>query len=224
MDDFDAVASSIVEHLEHHAGPVQHLYHEPITSPLSQGGVPIEILHVSPTEERRFHSLVTLGMSRKAMNVPEGAEEYGFAELTLCLPESWDVAELPAVMDTADGLTWPLLHLISLSQAIHRYGSYLLWGVPVPNGPDANSLQQFADTVPFFGSFIWHPRLFGGEFESLAVDVRMTIRFLSVLCLFEAEVRRMMSGTSMEFAERVDQFGRCEVADVARESMVPAKA
>ena len=219
MDGFDAASENIVAHLERHAGPVRHLYHEPITSSLSDGGVPMEILHVPPTDGRRFHSLVTLGMSRQEMNVPEGAEEYRFAELTLCLPEKWDVSSLPAVIETANELTWPLLHLISLSQAIHRLGSYLLWGVPVPNGPDASSLQQFADGVPFFGSFIWHPRLFGKSFESLVVDDRVTIRFLSVLCLFEVEVQQMLRRSSTEFAETVDKFGDCEVADPGRESI-----
>lgn len=221
MVDFDVASRRISEHLEHHAGPVQQIYHEPITSPLLHGGVPMEILHMPPTGERRFHSLVTLGMSRQAMNVPEGASGYQFAELTLCLPEGWDAANIPRVTQETNELSWPLIHLVSLAQSIRRFGSFLLWGVPVPNGPDASSLQQFAEGVPFCGSFIWHPRLFGDDFESLDVDDDMTIRFLSVLCLFEPEVREMLSRSSVEFADAVDDFGRCEIADAGRDSMFP---
>ncbi len=221
MVDFDVTSQRIREHLEHHAGPVRQIYHEPIISPLVHGGVPMEVLHVPPTGERRFHSLVTLGMSRQPMSVPEGAEDYRFAELTLCLPECWAASDIPTVTEEANELTWPLIHLTSLAQAIHQFGSFLLWGVPVPNGPDASGLQQFAEGVPFFGSFIWHPRLFGDGFESLTVDHDMTTHFLSVLCLFETEVLQMLSLSSAEFAEAVDVFGRCEIADPERDSMFP---
>ena len=95
--------------------------------------------------------------------------------------------------------------------------------MPVPNGPDADSLQQFAEGVPFFGSFIWHPRLFGEDFESLSIDDDTTLHFLSVLCLFESEVCQMLCQSSAEFADTVDRLGCCEVADPNRDSIFPGK-
>jgi len=83
----------------------------------------MEVLHVPPTGDRRFHLLSTLGMSRQPMNVPEGAEDYRFAELTLCLPERWAASDVRTATGEVTELTWPLFHLVSLAQTIHRFGS-----------------------------------------------------------------------------------------------------
>ena len=75
---------AVSAHVERHLGRIGVVFHE-IVSDL----VHIDLLHVPPTRERPFHTLVTCGMSTRPMNVPEDAEELRYAELMLSLPPDW---------------------------------------------------------------------------------------------------------------------------------------
>ncbi len=71
----------ISAHIEQHIGPVQSVFHE-ILSDL----VHVDIHMVAPTAERNYYTLVTSGMSDRAMTPPESCEAHAYAELMICLP------------------------------------------------------------------------------------------------------------------------------------------
>src|SRR5512145_2313969 len=72
------VIEAVVRHIERHVGPIDFVLHEK-RSHL----VHIDIHHVPPAPGRRFHTLLTSGMSARAMTVPAGAEDVAYAELFL---------------------------------------------------------------------------------------------------------------------------------------------
>src|SRR5688500_3683433 len=75
---------AIANHIEKHVGPPDQVFHE-LVSTL----VHIDVHMVAPTPQRNFFTLVTSGMSDKPMTVPEGAEEFRYAEMAICLPPNW---------------------------------------------------------------------------------------------------------------------------------------
>ncbi len=53
----------------------------------------LDVLYIKPSENRDYHSFVTLGMSNIAMNPIEGAEDDKYSELMICLPKDWKVSD-----------------------------------------------------------------------------------------------------------------------------------
>jgi hypothetical protein len=94
----------ISEHIEKHLGTPATVFHELISDL-----VHIDVHIVAPTEERPFYSLITSGMSDKPMNAPEGAEEFRYAELMICLPADWPMTQEEWKQD-ADSF-WPIQSL-----------------------------------------------------------------------------------------------------------------
>jgi len=70
----------IMAHVEGYAGPVSAVIHE-----TGSQFADVDILHVLPTARRRFHVLVTSGLSGRPMNAPRGCEDCRYGELYLCL-------------------------------------------------------------------------------------------------------------------------------------------
>lgn len=70
----------ICNHIEKYIGVIDNVFKEIISGVLS-----IDILILDPTPERNFYTLITSGMSELPMTVPEGAEEYQYAEIMICL-------------------------------------------------------------------------------------------------------------------------------------------
>ncbi len=54
----------------------------------------VDIAVTEPTDERRYYTLLTIGMGAHRMQVPKALEERNaaFAELSVCLPPDWDFA------------------------------------------------------------------------------------------------------------------------------------
>ncbi len=78
----------IEAHIEEHLGEVDQVWHEMVSDL-----VHIDIYQIPPTVDRPFWTLVTTGMSDLPMTVPEGAEDYTYAELMLCLPPDWKMSQ-----------------------------------------------------------------------------------------------------------------------------------
>lgn len=220
MQDFSTISAAIVSHLEKHIGnSVENVYHQLLTVPLTEGGVPLEVLHIPPSASCDFHTLTTLGMSRRPMAVPDELAHFELAELMLALPKDWDPPTNTTLGEYPDDSDWPIHHLISLAQAIHQANSFLLWGIQIPNGTSATELESFTDNTPFFGSFIWHPKLFPESFETVVHDGEHPVNLLSVLCLFQDEVDLMMAMPQEEFVHLIENRSITELINENRLSL-----
>ncbi|MEO1085403.1 MAG: suppressor of fused domain protein, partial [Acidobacteriota bacterium] len=63
----------ISDHIEEHIGPIASVLHE-----LVSDQVHIDIHVVAPTPERDFYTLVTSGMSERAMAAPEQCADFRY--------------------------------------------------------------------------------------------------------------------------------------------------
>ena len=80
---------AITHHFEKHVGRVGNVFHELISDL-----VHVDVHVIDPTDERRFYTLFTTGMSDRPMTVPDAkAESCRYAELVLYLPQEWPVRE-----------------------------------------------------------------------------------------------------------------------------------
>jgi hypothetical protein len=115
LGDTPSRTGRILEHIEQHLG-TPHLLslHE-----IAPGDPPITI-HLVPMADCQV--LVTTGMSDKAMTVPEGAEDYQFAELVMYLPVDWPFTS----EDLADANhSWPIDWLRRIARYPHPNKTWL---------------------------------------------------------------------------------------------------
>ena len=82
--------SAVEKHIKRFFGEFDHVFHE-LVSP----DIHVDICVITPSEERDYYSLVTMGMGAHRMNVPEELAEYRLerAELAIALPPDWKLDE-----------------------------------------------------------------------------------------------------------------------------------
>lgn len=200
---------AIVEHIEQHIGEVTMVFHE-IVSDL----VHIDVHHVPPGPGREFHTLVTTGMSEKPMTVPEGAEEFRFAELVLCLPSEWKLTR----EDFADEANyWPIRLMKGLARLPHEYNTWLGPGHSIPNGDPA---QPYAPNTRFCCTVIVPAFRFGKEFLRLELPDERVVNFYSIWPLLPDETEFKLKHGYDELMERLFARDVTDVVDVTRRSAV----
>jgi Suppressor of fused protein (SUFU) len=133
--DMSGKASEIIEpHIEKYIGTAATVFHE-----LVSHHVHLDVHFVPPGPARLYHTLVTAGMSDLPMNPPQGAEEFRFAELMLCLPADWDLnqIQLPAAGGEAfpsEESYWPVRSLKQFARFPHEFKTWLWLNHTIPNG------------------------------------------------------------------------------------------
>jgi hypothetical protein len=190
------VIEAVVRHIERHVGPIDFVLHE-----RRSHLVHIDIHHVPPGPGRRFHTLLTSGMSARAMTVPAGAEDVAYAELFLLLPLAWDVKTV-----------WPVDLLRELARYPHEQDTWLGCGHTVQNGEPPD---PFGSGIPFCASLLTHPVGLGGPLAERRLRGR-AIRFYQVFPLFFEEIRfALLHGTDALLA-RFAQYQLSDVVDPGR--------
>ena len=169
----------IVAHVEQHIGPVNRVFHE-IVSHL----VHIDLLHVAPTAQRPYHTIVTSGMSAKPMPVPAGAEDCRYAEVMLCLPESWPLPQDSPAGEQEEWY-WPLRGLKFLARMPHEYDTWLWAGHTVPNGDPP---QPFASNTKMCCAILLPSITTSDGFDDLVIDAEKTVAFWAVWPIYAEEM------------------------------------
>lgn len=201
---------AIGDHIEKHIGKIEIVMHE-IASDL----VHIDVHIVEPAAERPFYTLITSGMSDLPMTVPEGAEEFRFAELLICLPADWD---MPNVYDTMtdEERWWPIRWLKYLARFPHEYDTWLGQGHTIPNGDPP---MPFAVDTQLCCALLMPPLLFGDEFMSLKISESKTINFYALLPLYKEEMEFKLKRGGEKLYDRFDQEGINELLDINRKNV-----
>jgi hypothetical protein len=163
-------------HVEKHLGPIKEI--------LREGSDPteIEILHVPPQETRPVRTLVTAGMSDKAMSVPSGkAQAPRYIELMITLPRLWP---LDAEARRNPRWRWPLDQLRSIAEIPRDTGRWVGWGETFTNG---NPPQPLAPSTRLCGAVIVPSLLVPEDFYELKIAAH-SIAFFSVVPLYKEEL------------------------------------
>ena len=118
-------------------------------------GMSVSINIIPPNDKHRFMVLFTSGMSGRPMNVPEGQEEWQFAELVIHLPADWPH---PADASRDPNCMWPLKWLRKMAYYPHLENTWLgrpaaivsSADPPEPLGP--NTSQTCLMMIPDFSN------------------------------------------------------------------------
>ena len=202
----ESAIEEITAHIEQHLGPVDMVWHELISDL-----VHVDIHQVPPTDDRPFWTLVTTGMSDRPMTVPEGAEDYTYAEVMLCLPPDWKMSQ----QDFEDENNyWPIRLLKVLARLPHEYETWLGPGHTIPNGGEED--VPYADNTKFTCALILPPlALAPPEFAQLELDDR-TINFYGVWPLYPSEVDFKLNKGLDGLLDKLERNAVTELIDVNR--------
>lgn len=201
----EATIAQVEQHVERYVGKVETVFHE-LVSDL----VHLDIHWVQPTPERNYHTLITSGMSELPMTVPEGAEEFRFAELLVCLPPDWPISQ-EAFED--ENNYWPVRWLKILGRFPHEYETWLGPGHTVPNGDPP---EPFAENTRFCCWMVASSVLFDEEFCTLEVGPEKTINFYALYPLYKQEMDYKLRHGSEALLDALSRVCEGEVIDLGR--------
>lgn len=203
----------IEAHIEEHLGEIDMVWHEMISDL-----VHIDVHQIPPSDDRPFWTLVTTGMSDRPMTVPEGAEEYTFAELMICLPPDWQMSE-EAFNDEAN--YWPVRLLKVLARLPHEYETWLGPGHTIPNGGEED--VPYADNTEFTCAMILPPlALAPPEFAQLDLGDRI-INFYGVWVLYPNEVNYKLNKGLDPLLDKLEAGQVTEMVDLLRDDTCEKK-
>ena len=204
----EGAIEQISDHIEEFVGPISNVFHE-IVSDL----VHLDVHMVPPTGKRKYHTLVTSGMSDRPMKAPAGQEGKEFAEVMICLPPDWKLSQTAFEKER---WYWPIRWLKTLARLPHEYNTWLWEGHTVPNGDPP---EPFADNTELCCAYLLRPALFPKEFFKLPASKRKTIRFFCLVPLYTDEVDFKLKHGSGALIDRLDDAGVTELLDIERPSI-----
>lgn len=214
------IRQAVEAHLQKFLGANAMVWHE-IVSDL----VHIDVYKFSPTPDRPFYTLVTLGMSDLPMTVPTGLENMARAELMLCLPPEWPLdsaMEITSQGDLADfNNFWPIHTLKYLARMPHEFQTWLGWGHSISNG---NPPENIANTN-FTGNIIGPTVTLPDEFVQLKVGDR-EVWFYGVFPVYSEEMSFKTDhpdGADALF-KRFEAAGIVELVDIARQNVCSSRS
>jgi hypothetical protein len=198
----------IEAHLERHLGEVTSVFHE-LVSDL----VHLDVLFLEPTPERPYKTLVTSGVSDRPMSVPEGAEDFQYAELMINLPEDWPLDQ-KSFEDEAN--YWPVRWLKMVGRLPHEYKTWIGWGHTIPNGDPA---EPIADTQ-FTGVMLSPPYFLDSDFFRLKTASGAIICFYNLVPLYREEMDLKLKQGADALEDLFEKNGvDFEVLDIERKNV-----
>lgn len=204
----DELISKLDEHITKFLGKSDYVWHE-ILSDI----VHIDVYYIKPTSERNFHTFITNGMSFLPMNVPEGQEDWRYAELMICLPPDWPVGEEEFKNERN---YWPIRVLKMLARFPHKYRTWLSWGHTIPNGDPA---EPFADNTKLCCSLLLPPIQVHSDFLSLRVNDEITVKFFCVVPIYREEMEYKLKYGVEGLMDKFDNHKINELIDINRKNV-----
>jgi hypothetical protein len=198
----------IEQHIEKHLGEPDFVFHE-IISDL----VHLDVHIIPPRPERDFYTLVTTGMSARAMKVPEGLEELSYAELLLSLPPDWPLRQEDFENEAN---YWPVRTLKMLARLPHEYDTWLCEAHTIPNGDPA---EPYAPNTKLCCAMLAPPLIVPDEFRELSVTPEMSIHFYGVIPIYQEEMDLKLKKGAEELYDLFDKHEVSELLDVNRKNV-----
>lgn len=198
----------IYAHVEKYIGPIEGVFQEIVSDQIS-----IDIIVAAPTSVRNFYTLVTYGMSEMPMTVPEGAEDYRYAELMICLPPTWKISD-EAFQDERN--YWPIRALKTLAKFPHEYHTWLYLGHTLANG---NPVQPYSEDVKFQGMLLSLPDVEDKrEFFNLFISTEKVIHFFSLIPIYQEEMDYKLKNSMEALFEKLQKVGTDDVVNLNRKN------
>ena len=208
----DEKQTQLIEaHVEQYLGPVQSVFHEILSDALH-----IDLLWVAPTEQRPYHTLVTMGMSALPMQTPPEIDHESYAELMIKLPAEWPMDEKSFENERH---YWPLYWLKMLARMPVNYDTWLGYGHSIPNGDPAEPL---ADNTRLCG-VVLTPPLEDESFSRLTIDDERTVYFWNLAPVYAEEMNFKLAQGADALLDRFSAADISDVVDVDRKNVCKKK-
>ena len=174
---------AIEAHVDKYIGDSPIIFHEIVSDALH-----IDILHVPPSADQPFHTLLTMGMSAIPMTVPEGFDEPDRSELLIILPAHFAVS---AEAFEDENNYWPIRGLKDLARLPVNFETFLAYFHTVPNGDPP---EPFASRNKFVCWMVVPVACFDEAFPTLTIKTGLlrrgtfTVRFMQIVPLYKEEM------------------------------------
>jgi hypothetical protein len=201
----EGTIEAVSDHVEAHLGPVAGVFHEIVSDK-----VHLDVHVVHPTKKRKFHTLVTSGMSDRPMTLPEGVDAHRFAELCISLPADWDL-RYEAFED--ETVYWPIRWLKMMARLPHDYRTWLGFGHTVPNGDPP---EPFAENTDLCCMLVLPPVQLPDAFQLLTTPAGKEVVFYTLVPLYREEMEYKLEKGTEALLNRLDKHGIGGVVDPGR--------
>lgn len=201
-------------HVETHIGEIQGVYSE-----IVPGIVAVDIIVVAPTPNKNYYTLITSGMSDLPMTVPQGAEDFRYAELMICLPPEWKVSD-EAFQD--ERYYWPVRALKTLARFPHEHQTWLYLGHTVAN---EHAGKPYAENNDFRGMLLSLPDTVQDKagFFNLQCSDEKVVHFFTLAPLYQEELDYKLSEGMEALFGKLNRIGVKDVVDLRRKNACKRK-
>jgi Suppressor of fused protein (SUFU) len=202
-----ALTEAILAHMTAQVGKPSHVYHD-----LADDGASAIDVHIIPPGDEPAITLFTTGMSEHVMTLPDGVTLPSRAELILRLPESWPITE-ESLLDPRT--SWPLRWLRLLASIPRRYQTWLAPTHTIPNGDPP---QPFSGDTALC-CMLTVPPICLADDADVVTTPRGKVMLLSVVPIYEAEMRFKLQHGANALIERLAKAGVDDVVELDRASV-----
>ena len=198
----------IIAHIEKHLGPITATFRR------EDSDSPVDLLWLRPGANRPYHTLITLGLSDRPMDIPDDVANKNAAEraeLMIMLPPEWNIS--PDNLKSEQGY-WPIAWLTMLADFARAPGNWLGTGYVFPNG---EPMSEIADT-PFSGVLILPPFVSHAH-EACVFHSRdgTRLNLYALIPLYPGEIELKTAQGLDVLLERFDESGiNSEVVNIHR--------
>ncbi|MEO1008412.1 MAG: suppressor of fused domain protein [Planctomycetota bacterium] len=208
----EALINAVTEHFTRHIGEPEHVYHEMVSDLIH-----LDVHFIPPSNEHPYYTAFTTGMAERAMQAPEGAEEFTHAELMIKLPETWrtdftdEFLELPEAEQQRH--FWPIGVMKTLARFPHEYQTWLYSGHTVPNGdPPA----PFADDTQMACALLTPPMIESEDFGTVELADGRRVFILQLLPIGAGETEYKLRNGVETLIDLFQEQGVGDVVDPGR--------
>lgn len=190
-----ATHAQIRAHIERNMGRIV----DEFTGDHSSRAAAVSVLRIEPGEKRPFHTLITLGLSDRAMPVPAlEADAPRHIELMFTLPENW---KFDRESQRTAQWHWPVTELLRLA-SLPGGDQWLGWGHVIPNG---DPLKPYAPDTELCAVILAPSLLVKQEFYELDTGDRRIV-FLGAIPLYKEEYAlQQREGMKVLLAKLIDR-------------------
>ena len=170
----------------------------------------IDVYWIKPNLEYRPYSiLLTCGMSRFPMVVPEGYEDKRFIEIAMLFPMDWDFSDIKS---KPDSVTWPIHHLRTIGKTPILQNTWIGFGHTIGCG------ESKSDCYPGtrFNSTIIFPSI---KLPESFTEIRNNddlIKIHSAIPLYQEELKFKLDNGSNSLIDKFNELDIQEIVDINR--------
>lgn len=169
------------------------------------GNVSIEINIIPPSNDKKFYTLFTCGMSDLPMDESVDAENK-YAELLLKLPSNWPIHKLEDKNNR-----WPIGWLKKLAYIPHEFNGWIDEGVIIPYGEPPRSFASNTELSCFMITRPTEPGL-----DKLHLSDGSIVNIYSIVPIYSEE-RDLAIEYGFEYLiKKLQELGEYEVLDINR--------